>query len=144
MNRLTTLIIGAVLAVVLLGLGLFVGLPSFTRWNERNEKDQARTQALADANNQVQVTAIQIQNQAQQIQVTEQQAQIRYQTAVGIRKAQDEISSTLTPLYVQFEMVDALKEIAKSGQNNTVVYIPSGANGIPLVSGTGASVGVPR
>jgi hypothetical protein len=35
---------------------------------------------------------------------------------------------------VQFEMVQALQAIAASGSNNSVVYIPAGANGIPLVS----------
>ena len=134
---------GKAVALTLGTLGALVGLiiaaifafGSFGRWQARTENDQIRSQALLDAQNKVAVTEIEIQNQAQNIQVTQQKAQIRYQEAVGIRKAQDEISSTLTPLYVQFEMVDALKEIAKSGQNNTVVYIPSGNNGIPLVSG---------
>lgn len=98
-----------------------------------------RYQARADAHNAVKVTAIQIQNQEQRVKIATQQAQIRYQTAIGIKKAQDEIQKTLTPLYVQFEMVDALKTIATSGQNNSVVYIPSGANGIPLVSTTNGS-----
>lgn len=45
-----------------------------------------------------------------------------------------EIAKKLTPLFVQFEMIEALKAIAESGHNNTVVYIPTGANGVPLVS----------
>lgn len=95
-----------------------------------------RYQARADAQNQVKVSAIQIQNQAQRVQIAKQHAQIRFQNAIGIREAQDEIAKTLTPLYVQFEMVQALQAIATSGSNNSVVYIPSGANGIPLVSTT--------
>ena len=80
------------------------------------------------------ISSIEIQNQAQRIQVAKQKAEIRLQDAIGVREAQDEIAKTLTPLYVQFEMVDALKAIAASGSNNSVVYIPAGANGIPLVS----------
>ena len=95
-----------------------------------------RYQARADASNRVKVSNIEIRNQAQRVQIAKQHAQIRYQNSVGIREAQDEIAKTLTPLYVQFEMVEALKAIATSGHNNSVVYIPSGANGIPLVSTT--------
>lgn len=97
-------------------------------------KSVGRAQHRADAHNQVSISAIEIQNQSQRIQVAKQKAEIRLQDAIGVREAQDEIAKTLTPLYVQFEMVDALKAIATSGSNNSVVYIPAGANGIPLVS----------
>jgi len=108
-------------------MGLIIGIMSgFKSWH--------RYQKRADANNQVTLYNIQIRQQAQRVQITKQQAQIRYEASVGIREAQDEIAKTLTPLYVQFEMTEALKAIAVSGKNNSVVYLPSGANGIPLVS----------
>jgi hypothetical protein len=116
-------------------VGLFVIVAMFFGFVAIS-KAFSRYQARADAQNQVKVSAIQIQNQAQRVQIAKQHAQIRYQNSVGIREAQDEIAKTLTPLYVQFEMVEALKAIATSGSNNSVVYIPSGANGIPLVSTT--------
>lgn len=121
----------ALVSIISLGavFVLFFGVIAFG-------KAFGRYQARADAQNQVKVSAIQIQNQAQRVQIAKQHAQIRYQNSVGIREAQDEIAKTLTPLYVQFEMVEALKAIATSGSNNSVVYIPSGANGIPLVSTT--------
>lgn len=97
-------------------------------------KNVGRSQARADARNSVKISEIEIQNQAQRVEIAKQKAEIRFQDAVGIREAQEEIAKTLTPLYVQFEMVDALKAIAASGSNNSVVYIPSGANGIPIVS----------
>lgn len=107
-------------------------------------KTVGRAQHRADAHNQVSISGIEIQNQAQRIQVAKQKAEIRLQDAIGVREAQDEIAKTLTPLYVQFEMVDALKAIATSGSNNSVVYIPAGANGIPLVSDVSTgSVGKP-
>lgn len=123
--------IAARTALALLSLGLFVGL-LFGAW--AGVKSFKRHQKLADASNQVKVTQIQIRNQEQRVKIAQQQAQIRYENAKGVREAQDEIAKTLTPLYVQFEMVEALKEIARSGKNNSVVYLPSGANGIPLVS----------
>jgi uncharacterized protein HemX len=97
-------------------------------------KTIGRAQKRADAVNRVKITEIEIRNQEQRIQIAKQKAEIRRQDAIGVRNAQDEISSTLTPLYVQFEMVEALKAIARSGRNSSVVYIPSGDNGIPLVS----------
>ena len=110
------------------------GIKAYSRYQSRQDRAQNRQQALYDANNQTQINQIRISQQAQLVKVAQQQAEIRFQNAVGVRKAQDEISSTLTPLYVQFEMIDALRQIAESGKNNTVVFIPSGANGVPLVS----------
>lgn len=95
-----------------------------------------RSQARKNAQNSVQISAIEIQNQKQRVEIAKQQAEIRLQDAIGVRGAQDEIAKTLTPLYVQFEMVDALKAVAASGRNNSVVYLPSGANGVPLVYDT--------
>jgi hypothetical protein len=113
----------AVLGLVAVIVGMMFGLKAYGRYQKR-----------ADANNDVKVSAIQIRNQAQRVQIAKQHAQIRFQNSIGIREAQDEIARTLTPLYVQFEMTEALKQIASSGKNNTVVFLPSGAGGIPLVS----------
>jgi hypothetical protein len=124
------------IAVVFMGLLVLAALVAAVVGGSFGCKAYSRYQKRADAHNQVKVTAIQIQNQEQRVQIAKQTAQIRFQTAVGIKRAQDEIQKTLTPLYVQFEMVDALKTIATSGKNNSVVYIPAGANGIPLVSTT--------
>lgn len=118
----------AVLVVVLFGLA--AATKAFQRY-----------QARADAANAVSVTATQIRNYEQRAKIEQQKAHIRQIQAIGIREAQDEISRTLTPLYVQFEMVQALQQIAQSGRNNTTIFIPNGAGGIPLVQGTGASVG---
>ena len=97
-------------------------------------KSFARYQARADAENRVKVSAIEIKNQEQRVQVAKQQNEIKHQLAIGQRKANEEVAKKLTPLFVQFEMIEALKAIAESGHNNTVIYIPSGANGVPLVS----------
>ena len=113
----------AVLVVVGLFLALLFGVKAFDRYQQRQ-----------DAKNSVKISAIEIQNQAQRVLIAKQKAEIRKQDAIGVREAQDEIAKTLTPLYVQFEMTEALKQIAASGKNNSVVFIPSGANGIPLVS----------
>lgn len=126
-NRVSGILVtlGAVLGVLLLIaalFGLFAGIKSFNRSQKR-----------ADATNNVKISTIEIQNQKQRVEIAKQHAEIRLQDAVGVREAQDEIAKTLTPLYVQYEMVDALKQIAASGRNNSVVFIPAGANGIPFV-----------
>lgn len=132
--------IGGVFLALVLIIALLLGsvqiFKAFGRYQGRADRAQARQQALYDAQNTVRVTAIEIQNQQQRVKVAQQQAQIRFENAKGVREAQDEIAKTLTPLYVQFEMTEALKEIAHSGSNSSVVYIPSGAAGIPLVSTT--------
>ena len=115
-------VVALVMSIVLL-VGFAAGCKSFNRYQSR-----------ADAENQVKVSAIQIQNQEQRVQIAKQHAQIRYQNSIGIREAQDEIAKTLTPLYVQFEMTQALQAIATSGQNNSVIYIPtSPTSGLPVV-----------
>ena len=116
----------AVVAALAVLLGILSGI-----WV--GAKTISRAQKRADANNNVKISAIEIKNQEQRVQIAKQKAEIRLQDAIGVKSAQDEIAKTLTPLYVQFEMVEALKAIAASGSNNSVVFIPAGANGIPLV-----------
>ncbi len=130
--RVVVLSIVTFVAVIVLFFAILAGSKSFNRY-----------QARSDAKNRVKISAIEIRNQSQRVKIAKQKAAIRLENAVGVREAQDEIAKTLTPLYVQFEMVDALKQIAKSGKNSSVVYLPSGANGIPLVSTLPDTVGQP-
>ena len=113
----------ALFVSIFLIIGGAAGCKSFNRYQKR-----------ADAENNVKVSAIQIKNQEQRVQIAKQHAQIRYQNSIGIREAQDEIAKTLTPLYVQFEMTQALHDIATSGKNNTVIYLPTDPkSGLPVV-----------
>jgi hypothetical protein len=126
-----------VTAAIMLALAVFAAgtvgiLSGYKAWH--------RSQQRADANNRVRVTAINIRTAQQQAKVVAANdarvhalANQRLIAARGIRNAQDEIQSTLTPLYVQFEAVQAQLAMAKS-QNHTLVYIPSGTNGTPLIT----------
>lgn len=116
-------IIGYSTIVLLIAIGFLVGGASGCKsWN--------RYQKRADAENNVKVTAIQIHNQEQRVQIARQKAQIRFEESKGIRRAQDEIALTLTPLYVQHEMIQALRESGAS-----TVYIPTDPkSGIPVVT----------
>jgi uncharacterized membrane-anchored protein YhcB (DUF1043 family) len=123
---------GGIIATWVLGIALVLGLifglafgcPAYNRMQKR-----------ANANNNVKVTSIMIRNQQQRVKIAQQSAQIRIANAIGVRKAQDHIAKTLTPLYVQWEAIQAELAMANS-KNNSMVYIPVGANGVPLVSTT--------
>lgn len=126
-------VITVFVVVSLLLLAIFAGIPTYSRWNSRAHRAQNRSQALKDANNEVTITNIKIGTTKQKVSIAQQEAAIRFEQAKGIRESQDEIAKTLTPLYVQFELSQALKDIALSGRNNSVIYIPIGPNGLPIV-----------
>jgi biopolymer transport protein ExbB/TolQ len=130
MVRNTILILVAIIIFIALCVGGLAGCKSFNRAQKR-----------ADANNQVKVTHIMIQRANQQAQInraqiaaTKAEAEKRFQEAVGIRRAQDEISKTLTDKYLQHEAIQAMERMAASGRNNTAIYLPSGDLGVPLVN----------
>ena len=107
--------------VIAISIGSCAGIKAFSRYQKR-----------ADASNAVSVTKTQIQQQAQQVGVQKELAKQKVAEAHGIRKAQNIINATLTPLYVQHEAIQAQLAMANS-PNHTEIYIPSGDNGVPLV-----------
>lgn len=121
----TSLIVLIVVAVIVVLGGLAWGIPNYGRY-----------QARAEAQNQVAINTIIIQQQEQNIQVEKQKAQIRVVDAEGIAQAQKIIAASLTDSYLQYLAIDAQKAMA-NGANHTEIYIPSGANGIPLVKTVG-------
>jgi hypothetical protein len=120
-----------------LGLALFVGVGIAV---SATVKAYGRSEQRADAENRVRLTEIAIRRTKQQalitraqIEATRADAEKRLAQAVGIRRAQNEISRTLTGHYLQYEAIEAQKAFATSGRSNTLIYIPSGSNGVPLV-----------
>jgi regulator of protease activity HflC (stomatin/prohibitin superfamily) len=67
-----------------------------------------------------------------EIKISGKDAEKRVKDAEGIAKAMEIINSKLTAQYLQHEAIEAQKAMAGS-PNHSVVYIPSGMNGIPLV-----------
>jgi len=67
-----------------------------------------------------------------QREIAKKNAEIMIEEARGIAEAQKIINSTLTRNYLQHEAINAQLKMATS-PNHTTVYIPSGANGIPLI-----------
>ena len=66
-----------------------------------------------------------------QKEIAKKDAEIKIEEAKGIAEAQKIINTTLTANYLQHEAINAQLKMAAS-PNHTTVYIPSGANGIPL------------
>jgi hypothetical protein len=114
----------------ILGVAVVVGV-FFGGW--AGYKSFERYQRLADERNQVQINDIQIAQTAQLVQVEKQKAQIKIVEAGGIAEAQRIINETLTDKYLQHEAIQAQEKMASS-PNHTTIYIPSGQNGIPIVS----------
>jgi hypothetical protein len=122
--------VGIMLVLVVI-FGLIFGVKTFSRYQKRQ-----------DAVNRVKINHTNIKFYEQQKQIEQQKADIRVIHAIGIRKAQDHIAATLTPLYVSFEQTEALKAIALSGKNNSVVFVPTNpSNGLPIVPGITEKVG---
>lgn len=67
-----------------------------------------------------------------QKEIAKRDAEIKIEEAKGIAEAQRIINSTLTSNYLQHEAIQAQLAMSNS-PNHTTVYIPSGANGIPMV-----------
>jgi len=67
-----------------------------------------------------------------QKKIAKRDAEIKIEEAKGIAESQRIINATLTANYLQHEAIQAQLAMADS-PNHTTVYIPSGANGIPVV-----------
>ena len=91
-----------------------------------------RYQAVLNAKNQVKVNEIMIAQQKQLIEVEQRKASIRVEKAKGIAESQRIIDASLTLNYLQYLAIKAQEKMAGS-PSHTQIYIPSGANGIPLV-----------
>lgn len=132
----TVTVIVAIAGLIAIILGCMFGFKAYGRYQSRADANNKVTTSRIEANNKVKLNEIEISQQQQRVKIEQQKAQIRFEKSKGIREAQDEIAKTLTPLYVQFEMTEALKEIALSGKNSSVIYIPTGADGLPVTAVT--------
>jgi len=68
-----------------------------------------------------------------QVEIARKDAERRVVEADGIARATQIIQQRLTPLYVQHEAIEAQKAMVGS-PNHSVIYIPVGPMGVPIVS----------
>ena len=74
-----------------------------------------------------------LETRSTQVEIARKDAERRVVEAEGIAKATQIIQQRLTPLYVQHEAIEAQKAMVGS-PNHSVIYIPVGPMGVPLVS----------
>jgi regulator of protease activity HflC (stomatin/prohibitin superfamily) len=67
-----------------------------------------------------------------EIDIEEKEKQKRIIDAEGIAKSMEIINQRLSPSYLQHEAIEAQKDMINS-PNHTVIYIPTGPMGVPLV-----------
>ncbi|PIR88783.1 MAG: hypothetical protein COU09_00370 [Candidatus Harrisonbacteria bacterium CG10_big_fil_rev_8_21_14_0_10_44_23] len=75
-----------------------------------------------------------------QVAIATQDQKRRVAEATGISLAMEKIQASLTDQYLQYLAIEAQKMMAGS-PNNTVVYIPVGEMGVPLVGTMSATAG---
>lgn len=68
-----------------------------------------------------------------EVEIAKKDALVRVEEAKGVAEAQRIIQVSLTPLYIQHEAIKAQERMANA-QNNTMIYIPVGPNGVPIVT----------
>ena len=117
-------IIGALLLVVILLFGIGFANRAYNRY-----------QRVQDIKNQEKVVEREIRVQRQQVEVEKEKANIRIAEAEGIAESQRIIDASLTTNYLTYLAIQAQMSLANS-DNDTVIYIPVGENGIPLVRDT--------
>lgn len=130
----TAAAVGALALVVALIISTIWGFRAFNRTQRVADAKNVVTTSRIKANNQVELNHIRISQQAQRVKIAEQEAAVRLREAEGVKAAQDEIAKTLTPEYIQYEMTKVLADIAKSGKNSSVIYIPVGPDGLPVIA----------
>ena len=74
-----------------------------------------------------------LQQMESKLQIAQKNAKIKVAEATGIAEAQRIISGTLTPAYLTHEAIQNQEKVIDS-KTATVIYIPVGANGIPMVN----------
>ncbi len=76
------------------------------------------------------------------VQIAKKQAEAEVERSRGLAKAQEIINGTLTTQYLRHEYVQALMEAGKH-PSSTIVYVPLGPDGLPLVLDTATPKAAP-
>ena len=87
---------------------------------------------ISDAAAEKQANLQRLESKATLLEIAKRDAEIEAAKAEGIRNSQRIINGTLSPIYVQHEMVKAIEAIA-SKAGNTVIYVPIGTDGLPIL-----------
>lgn len=107
MRILAPIALALALTLLLTGCGM---MQSYNQYLDNRQRTFERNQSILDAQRDLQVAQI-------QVQVAKQEALVNIATAEGKAKAQEIQTRTLTPIFVQQELVTAIDD----GKVNTIV-----------------------
>jgi uncharacterized membrane protein affecting hemolysin expression len=113
-----------IVVLVVLVVAMMFGIPAYSRYEQRKNATNALT-----------ITKTKIQNAILNTTLTRQNDALNLTVAKATAQSQAVISSTLTPLYIQYETTQALTALAASG-SNVVVYFPDSTNSLPFTTTT--------
>ena len=119
----------ALLTIVAVLIAIIAGFKTFNRY-----------QRVQDARNEQKVIEMKVTQTRNLVEVEKQKAAVRVAEAQGIADSQRIIDSSLTTTYLQYLAIQAQMDMA-NGTNHTVIYIPVGNEGIPLVRDTATDEG---
>lgn len=97
----------------------------------------SRYQRVKNARNEQRVIEMKVKQTQMLVEVEKQKAAVRVAEAQGIADSQAIIDSSLSDQYLTYLSIQAQMDFASS-DNNTIIYIPVGDNGIPLIRDTSA------
>lgn len=114
------LVTGSIVGVFIVIAGLMFILPIYRVWSA-GQTGKAEL-AQADFNRQVQVVNAQANVQAQTFN-----AQAEVERAKGVAQSNSIIKDSITEMYIRYLWVQTLDKT-----NNQIIYVPLGADGLPI------------
>ncbi|MBQ0063219.1 MAG: hypothetical protein KBS94_04205 [Prevotella sp.] len=116
----TTLL--SVIAVLLIVVGLFIGVPYYNVWQQ--EMSGRAELAKAEQNRQIQIAQARANLEAEKLN-----AQAEVERAKGAAQAIKIENGSLTPNYIKYLWV----RYQKDNTGKTIIYVPAGEMGIPVM-----------
>lgn len=124
------ILVGFIILVVVVAFFMWM-LPTYSVW-ERGQAGRAEL-SQADYNRQVQVVEAQANVQAQKYN-----AQAEVERAQGVAQANNVIKNSITDQYIRYLWVQTL-----DSSKNQIIYVPEGADGLPITEAGRANTGAP-
>lgn len=110
---------GVVLAILVIG-GLMFGIPTYNVW----QAGMSGRASLSHANFEREVQVV---NAKANLEAQKYNAESEVARAEGVSKANEIIKNSITELYVKYLWVHTL-----DSTNNQIIYVPLGADGLPI------------
>lgn len=114
------LIIGGTILLLLIIAGLMFGFPMYNVWQAGMSGKAKLSHANAERE-------IQVVNAKANLEAQKYNAEAEVARAEGVAKANEVIKNSITELYVKYLWVATLES-----SHNQIIYVPLGADGLPI------------